>query len=178
MSDSEKMIRFIDSSYNTLFYVPDGGNVVLTYADGEKAVRPCRFLDEYHTQVGRNVYHICQFAEIMERNGTSYIPEKPQKLPDLCYSILPSSGELIVIKKGIKGYHTCSYSAPYREQNEMTAAQNNRRMGVTPQQEAAMRGGSLFGWATPAARTSSYDLKGQPVKPAKGKMHRRREAVR
>lgn len=25
-----KMIRFIDSHYNPLFYVPDGGNVVLT----------------------------------------------------------------------------------------------------------------------------------------------------
>ena len=113
-----KMIRFIDSSYNSLFYVPDGGNVVLTYADGRQDVRPCRFLDEYHTRVGNNVYHICEFAEIMEHRGISYVPEKPQKLPDLCYSTLPSSGELIMIKKGDKGYHTCSYSAPYREQNE------------------------------------------------------------
>lgn len=173
-----KMIRFIDSSYNSLFYVPDGGNVVLTYADGRQDVRPCRFLDEYHTRVGNNVYHICEFAEIMEHRGISYVPEKPQKLPDLCYSTLPSSGELIMIKKGDKGYHTCSYSAPYREQNEMTAAQNNRRMGVTPQQEAAMLGGSLFGWATPAAKVTSYDLKGKPIRPEKGKQHKRREAVR
>ena len=178
MSDTEKMICFIDSSYNPLFYVPDGGNVVLTYSDGERAVRPCKFLDEYHTQVGHNIYHICQFAEIMEHNGTTYVPEKPQKLPDMCYSILPSSGELILIKRGDKGYHKCSYSAPHREQNEMTAAQNNRRMGVTPQQEAAMVGGSMFGWATPAARTSSYDLKGQPVRPARGKAHKVQEAAR
>lgn len=29
----------------------------------------------YHTQIGYNVFHICQFAEIMERNGASYMPE-------------------------------------------------------------------------------------------------------
>lgn len=178
--DQEKMIRFIDSSYNTLFYVPDGGNVVLTYSDGEKAVRPCKFLDEYHTQVGHNVYHICQFAEIMERNGTSYVPEQAPKLPEVCYGTLPLNGELILIKRGEKGYHKCSNSAPYREQNEMTAAQNNRRLGVTPQQSAAMLAGSLFGWACPAAQTSSYDLKGQFIRPAKGKAraHKPQEAAR
>ena len=36
--------------------------------------RPCTFIDEYHTQIGYNVFHICQFAEIMERNGASYMP--------------------------------------------------------------------------------------------------------
>lgn len=177
MSD-DKMIRFIDSNYNALFYVPDGGNVVLTYSDGEKAVRPCKYIDEYHTQVGHNVFHICQFAEVMERNGTSYAPEKPQKLPDICYGTLPSSGELILIKRGGKGYQKCSFSAPHREQNEMTADQYNRRMGVTRQQAAAMMGGSLFGWATPAAKASSYDFKGQPIAPAKGKAAKSREEVR
>jgi hypothetical protein len=38
-------------------------------------VKPCTFIDEYHTQIGYNVFHICQFAEIMERNGASYMPE-------------------------------------------------------------------------------------------------------
>ena len=32
-------------------------------------------IDEYHTQIGYNVFHICQFAEIMECNGASYMPE-------------------------------------------------------------------------------------------------------
>ena len=166
MSDDKKKICFIDSSYNPLFYIADGENVVLTYSDGERAVRPCKFLDEYHTQVGNNIFHICQFAEIMERNGTSYVPEKPQKLPELCYGILPAGGELILIRRGEKGYRKCSDSSPHREQNEMIAAQNNRRLGVTPQQSAAMLAGSLFGWACPAAQTSSYDLKGAFIRPA------------
>lgn len=177
MSD-EKNIRFIDSSYNTLFFVPDGGNIVLTYSDGEKVTRPCTFIDEYHTQVGHNIFHICQFAEIMERNGTAYAPEKPPELPDRCFSTLPSSGELIMITKGEKGYRKCADSSPHREQNEMIAARHNGRMGVTPQQAAAMLGGSMFGWATPAARTSSYDVKGQPIKTAKGKAHKPPEAAR
>lgn len=176
--EKEKMIRFIDSHYNPLFYVPDGGNVVLTFSDGEKATRPCKFLDEYHTQVGYNVYHICQFAELMERNGTSYAPEKPMPLPKMCYSTLPATGELILLIQGEKGYRKCDNSAPYREQNEMTAAQKNRRMGVTPQQEAAMMGGATRGWSTPAARTSSYDLKGNPAAPAKKRAIKPREAAR
>jgi hypothetical protein len=176
--EKEKMIRFIDSHYNPLFYIPDGGNVVLTYSDGEKAVRPCKFLDEYHTQVGYNVYHICQFAELMEQNGTSYEPEKPMPLPRLCYSTLPATGELILLIQGEKGYRKCEYSAPHRKQNEMTAAQENRRMGVTPQQAAAMMGGAMRGWSTPAARTSSYDLKGNPAAPTGGKALKHKEEAR
>ena len=178
MDEQEKMIRFIDSHYQTLFYVPDGGNVILTYSDGEKAVRPCKFLDEYHTQIGHNVFHICQFAEIMERNGTSYVPEKPMPLPKFCFGTLPATGELILIRQGEKGYSICIDSSPHREQNEMTAAQENRRRGVTRQQEAAMLGGAMRGWASPAAKTSSYDLQGNKIAPARGKAHKPKEEVR
>ena len=78
--DKEKqMIRFIDSSYNDLFSVPNGGSVVLTRADGSKATLPCTYIDDYHAKIGSNVYHICQFAEIMEKNGATYEPlEKNQ----------------------------------------------------------------------------------------------------
>lgn len=176
--EQENMIRFIDSKYQTLFYVPDGGNVVLTYSDGEKVTRPCKFLDEYHTRIGHNVYHICQFAELMERNGTSYVPEKPMPLPKFCYSTLPATGALIFIKQGEKGYFQCDYSAPYREQNEMTAAKNNLRIGVTRQQEAAMLGGATRGWASPAARTSSYDLQGKKIAPVRNKAHKPKEVTR
>lgn len=169
-----KVIRFIDSQYNTLFYVPDGGNVVLTYSDGEKLMRPCKFLDEYHVQIGSNVYHICEFAERMERNGTIYAPEQPPALPDLCYSTLPSSGELIMIECDKKGYAKCGFSTPSPEQNKMTADRLNSRAGITRQQEAAMVGGSMFGWNAPAAKTASYDVYGNPIAPTKGKILKNR----
>lgn len=69
-----KDIRFIDSHYKDLFRIPDGGCIQIHYPD-ETVVKPCKFIDEYHTQIGTNVFHICQFAEIMERNGASYMAE-------------------------------------------------------------------------------------------------------
>ena len=61
-------IRFIDSNYKTMFYLPDGGRIRLTLSDGERVDRVCRFIDECHTAVGNNHYHICEFAERMERH--------------------------------------------------------------------------------------------------------------
>lgn len=69
-----KEIRFIDSRYHDLFRIPDGGCVQIQYPNGT-VIKPCKFIDEYHTQVGYNVFHICQFAEIMERNGAVYMAE-------------------------------------------------------------------------------------------------------
>lgn len=69
-----KDIRFIDSHYKDLFRIPDGSCVQIHYPD-ETVIKPCVFIDEYHTRVGYNVFHICQFAEIMERNGATYMAE-------------------------------------------------------------------------------------------------------
>lgn len=69
-----KDIRFIDSHYKDLFRIPDGSCIQIDYPN-ETVVKPCKFIDEYHTQIGNNVFHICQFAEIMERNGASYMAE-------------------------------------------------------------------------------------------------------
>lgn len=70
-----KEIRFIDSRYNKLFTVPNGGNIVVTQFDGEKLIRACEYLDDTHFQASGNVFHICQFAERMEENGAVYAPE-------------------------------------------------------------------------------------------------------
>ena len=69
-----KDIRFIDSHYKDLFRIPDGSCIQIHYPD-ETVVKPCKFIDEYHTQIGTNVFHICQFAEIMERNNAHYMAE-------------------------------------------------------------------------------------------------------
>ena len=29
--------------------------------------RVCRYIDDCHVEIGSELYHICQFAEIMER---------------------------------------------------------------------------------------------------------------
>jgi len=52
---------------------------VVTAAWGERMERACRYIDDTHVEVGKELYHICQFAEIMEKNGATYEPlEKNQ----------------------------------------------------------------------------------------------------
>ena len=76
MKNAEKGIRFIDSSYNELFRIPDGGKIRVTFSDGEKEEYRCHYVDDYHVEIGsgRNLFHICQYAEICERNGSSVEP--------------------------------------------------------------------------------------------------------
>lgn len=83
MKETRKEIRFIDSHYQEKFRIPDGGKITITTAWGERHEKLCRYIDEYHTQIGSLIYHICQFAECMERNGSTYEPktEEPQKAP-------------------------------------------------------------------------------------------------
>ena len=179
MSEEEKnIIRFIDSKYRTLFYLPDGENIVMTRPDGERLTRSCKFLDEYHLLVGREVYHICQFAEQMERAGNTYTPEKLPELPAICASVLPDTGELIIIEKGKKGYQKAGFSTPNPQKSRQDADRFNARKKVTPQMEAAMLGGALKGWASPAARISSYDVRGKPVKPPRTRKPRRKGVER
>lgn len=80
IANAEKGIRFIDPHYKELFRIPDGGKICITSAWGEKSERTCRYIDEYHTEIGNNLYHICEFAECMEKNGATYepIPAEPQ----------------------------------------------------------------------------------------------------
>ena len=81
----EKTIRFIDTNYRTLFTLPDGGNLRMIFPDGKSKVSRCRYVDEYHTEVAGRVYHICEFAERMQKNGATYEPkpaeQTPQKTP-------------------------------------------------------------------------------------------------
>lgn len=69
-----KMIRFIDPNYNTLFYLPDGEQILLSYSDGTKRAAVCQYIGSHHVKVGHNYFHICEFAELMKRNGTVVTP--------------------------------------------------------------------------------------------------------
>lgn len=67
-------IRFINSSYDEQFRIPNGGTIEVEYPDRTFSAK-CEFIDEYHTYVGSEVYHICQFAEVLERGGGVCRPE-------------------------------------------------------------------------------------------------------
>ena len=74
----KRVIRFIDSEYHTLFTIQDGESIVITRFDGEKLILPCTYIDDCHTRIGSSVCHICEFAEIQERNGNLYVPSTPK----------------------------------------------------------------------------------------------------
>ena len=65
----QRVIRFIDSEYHTLFTIKDGESIVITRFDGEKLILPCTYIDDCHVCIGNSAYHICEFAEMQERNG-------------------------------------------------------------------------------------------------------------
>ena len=167
LQQAEKGIRFIDPHYKELFRIPDGDQIRITYADGEKRDSVCRYIDDYHVETGSvrsNLLHICQFAEMMERNGSTVIPLR-SSLPEQCYGVLPDTGELIIIKKGESGYYRTDFATTGKEETHALADEYNGKAGVNKAQAAAMMAGSMFGWPVPAADPKHYDENGQPIRP-------------
>ena len=156
-------IRFIDSRYKELFRLPDGEQIIVINADGQKRDFTCRYIDETHLEVGNNLYHICEFAERMERSGSAYQP-KEIPLPRECLSTLPSTGEVIKIDRYQKGYTPRSVQKTPEENRNLVDLYNSNHC-ISKAQEAAMLAGSMFGWDTPAAKPKNYDESGKAIKP-------------
>lgn len=90
----QKDIRFINSDYQTLFYLPNGGSIEVELPNRKFTAR-CEYLDNYHTRIGDEVYHICQYAEILERKGGSCRPE-PENFKEDAAWILGRYSYLVV----------------------------------------------------------------------------------
>lgn len=171
IKNAEKGIRFINSNYKTLFTIPDGDTIQITLDNGEQYTRFCRYVDDYHFQTINgfeekyvNEFHICQFAEIMERNGNTVIPLR-SSLPDDCFVYLESTNEIALIKKGFEGYFQTDYAVADAEENKNNVILLNKSRKITPAQYEAMKAGSMFGWTVPAADPKNYDENGRPIKP-------------
>lgn len=78
------------------------------------------------------------------------------ELPDFCLSTIPSTGQLIILKKGVRGYYASGWDTGNREENQNIAQSHNRRRGISDIQEAAMSAGSMFGWSLPGADPQWY----------------------
>lgn len=163
---AEKGIRFITTEYKEKFRISDGEKIRITFSDGEVKDRVCRYIDDSHVEVGDDLYHICEFAERMEQCGATFIPLRSD-LPEVCFSILPSTGDVIIIKHGESGYYRCEYSTEDKAFNREFANDRNANLGVSKAQVEAMLAGSMYGWDVPAADPKSYDENGTPLRNTK-----------
>lgn len=109
-----KDIRFIDSRYNDLFHIPDGGCIEVHYQyNDETVIKPCTFLDAYHTSVGTNVFHICEFAEVMERNGNTYTPEAEITAEQAAWQV--GKDKFLILQTCDDGYDYTLFDKDYKE---------------------------------------------------------------
>ena len=52
------------------------------------------------------------------------------ELPDTCLSVLASTGQLIIIKKGEHGYYPTDWDTGDRAENREIADTHNKRRGI------------------------------------------------
>ena len=164
MKHAERGIRFITPGYKELFRIPDGDTVRITTSTDEKLDRVCRYIDDCHVEVGNGLYHICQFAEMMERCGNTVIPLR-SSLPEHCYVYVLTAHEIGIVKKGEQGYYRSDLSPVYGENGKEFVDEMNRQGSVSKAQAAAMSAGSMFGWSNPIADPANYDEQGKLIKP-------------
>lgn len=87
-----------------------------------------------------------------------FAPKIADGLPELCFSTLMTTGQLICIKRGESGYYPSDWDTGDKERNVELADELNARRGVTPAQRQAMEIGSMAGWDMPGADPSNYEI--------------------
>ncbi len=164
---AKRGIRFIDPNYKELFRIPDGDKVRIFSKTGESTDRICHYIDDTHMELGSgndsSLYHICQFAERMQANGSTVVPLR-SSLPELCYSNLLETGVVVILKRGETGYFPTKFPVTDPETAKELIMQCNRKLGVSPAQFEAMKAGSMFGFQAPVADPQNYDEQGQPLR--------------
>jgi len=94
-------------------------------------------------------------------------PHFSERLPDLCFSVLPDDGALILIQRGESGYQVSKDSNEKPYLNRHMADYRNRCRGISKAQEQAMLNGCLLGWDSPAADPKNCMREPQETVPEK-----------
>ncbi len=174
LEKAERGIRFIDSHYNEKFRLYDGDQIVIGKPDGsfdthnglrDRSERyDVRYIDDYHFEYGRNLRHICEFAELLEKSGNVVVPLRAS-LPDQCYTFVEGLNMIAIINKGELGYTDAKSANGRPSENRAMVNKLNEQLGVTKAQYAAMKQGSRFGFDKPDADPKNYTEKGTLIKP-------------
>lgn len=93
------------------------------------------------------------------------------ELPDFCYSYNDTTGEIIVIKKGVEGYYPSNITLDNtlsgnerKQQAEELIKEQNEILGVTDDQRLQMELNSMFGWdKTESKLNETLEISGEDV---------------
>ncbi len=103
------------------------------------------------------------YAHLWQSEGWTIMPERDrfdphfsERLPDMCYTVLPEDGALAYIIKG-GGCQRSEDSSDKPEVNRHLANYYNKERGISQTQVRAMEGGCLHGWDSPAADPKTYE---------------------
>lgn len=103
------------------------------------------------------------YAHLWQSEGWSIMPERDrfdphfsERLPDMCFTVLPEDGSLAYIIRGA-GLQRAEGSSEQANINRHMADYQNRERGISKAQEQAMVGGCLHGWGSPAADPKAYE---------------------
>ncbi|MFR5584236.1 MAG: hypothetical protein ACLTLQ_10840 [[Clostridium] scindens] len=150
MEKAKQGIRFMLPATRRFFAFGPAIASAVSQAEEGTRDRTCRFIDETHFETSgdyprRHSIHICEFAGTSGETHGSVIPLR-SSLPPNCLSILPSSGELIIITRAKKDI--CSRICKLKENPIRRWRRSaNHAAGVTKAQEAPQCWqASMFGW--------------------------------
>ena len=94
----------------------------------------------------------------IQTEAERFAPKIAGGLPEMCYSTLQTTGQLICIRRGERGYSPTEWDTGDAERNAEEADRLNERLGVTPAQRMAMEIGSMAGWEVPGADPKNVEI--------------------
>lgn len=169
----EDLMAFIEDRENhpEFYAVPEGwykesGRTVRQHYSSEIKING-EDLHEYYRFLLKEYPDVLEVKKVSEITGYGGHTCEPVRdnLPEQCYSVLSGSDEIIIIKRGEKGYFKADIPVTDKDEARSIVNEYNTKLGVSKAQEEAMKAGSMFGFQVPAADPRNYDADGKPVMP-------------